>query len=372
MVAVALGQSIGVSTGSTPLFFVNTITGSIVSEYGSAGTLATPYALTYEIQVIATDEQRGTPVTTLAPTSVDLVNDMVSPGVFAVDWTVPSSEPLGLHQVIWTLTATPTSAPQRFRREFDVLRGVAGFAQKGYALVSDFRHEGVTVERASDTRLQLLIEEWSGMLDVWCRRFFEPRQQQLLLDGNDSTTLALRIPIIGVSDVSSMNDEGGPEPIDLTALRFYNRHLTQGMVQPDDRDAPRIEFVLLQPILIGMSSTYYPQQMFRSGRWSRGTQNIRVTGVFGYTDLDGSPAGDTPMLARRAVQLLVMRNLPKLVRVNDRFDARERHRITTESTGGQSYSLAARWGAQAGEWTGDPEVDQLISRLTAPTQLAST
>ena len=365
------------AAGPTPLTFINVLTGTSVAQQGaagvgSAGTLVAPYALSYSVNYIGTDEARVHPTQTLAPTSVDLIADQVSPGVFAVDWDVPSMEPLGLHEVLWTLTATASATPQTFRREFDVLNGIAGLAQNGYALVSDFRHEGITVERASDVRLQLLIEQWSRQIDLWTRRFFEPRTLSLLLDGYDSTSLTLRLPIIGIADVSAVDDTGFPNPIDMTALRFYNRHLTEGMTQPDDRDAPRIEFVLLQPILIGMSNTYYPQQMFRAGRFSQGTQNVRITGTFGYTELDGSPSGVTPSLIRRATQLLVLRNLPKLARVNERFDARESHRKTTESTRGQSYTLAPRWGGRPGGQSEDPEIDSILDQFSAPIQLAST
>jgi hypothetical protein len=270
------------------------------------------------------------------------------------------------------LTATASSASVTFRREFDVLQAISGLAQKGYALVSDFRHEGITVERASDSRLQLLIEQQSAQVDHWTRRFFEPRTLSFVIDAFDSMRLNLSIPIIGISDISAIDDSGAAQPIDLTAIRVYNRHLTQGLFHPDDREAPRIEFVLLQPILIGMSNTYYPQQQFQAGRFAVGTQNVRLTGVFGYTDLDGSPAGDTPALIRRAVQLLVLRQLPKLSRVNDRFDALHRHRITTESTRGMSYSLSPWRGGGGGGYTSDPEIDDIIERFTAPIQLAST
>jgi hypothetical protein len=374
MAAVALGQQ--VNAANPVLTFHCVVTGTVVTEgagmgVGSAGTLYTPYALQWSIYSIATDEQRGAPVLTSGPTSVDRVNDMVSPGVFAVDWECPSDEPLGLHEVRWTLTATPTSAPQTFRREFDVLRTVAGLGQVGYALVSDFRHEGIGVDRASDTRLQLLIEQWSGMVDKWCRRHFEPRTMSILLDADDSTRLTLRVPIIGVAGVAAVDDSGNPNPIDLTAVRIYNRHLTQGMASPDDREAPRIEFVIMQPILIGMSNTYYPSQSFRTGRFARGTQNVQITGSFGYTDLDGSPSGVTPSLIRRAVQLLVLRALPKLSRANERFDALNRHKITNESTRGQSYTITPG-RAGKGDFSGDDEIDSLLDRYMAPIEIAST
>lgn len=337
---------------------------------GSAGTLVAPYALSWSIYDISTDDKRLNPVLTAGPTSVDLLNDMVSTGVYAVDWDVPADEPLGLHEVRWTLQVSANSAPRTYRREFDVLRAVAGLGQVGYALVSDFRAEGVSVDRASDVRLQILIERWSRWVEHITRRFFEPRSMTIQLDGRESTFMGLRHPIVGIAAVNAVDDSGSPNPIDLTALRFYNRHLTQGLTQPDDRDSPRIEFVMLQPILIGMASSYYPAQMFRSGRFANGTQNIQIQGSFGYTDLDGSPSGVTPPLIRKVVQLLVMRDLPKLVQVNARFDARHHHRITTESTRGQSYSLQAdRLGRGP---TTDPEIDDILDLYSAPMQMAST
>lgn len=376
MVAVAQGQSVGVAAGSTGLRFYNVLTGTAVAAQeeagvGSAGSMVDPYALSYAVYDISTDDKRGNPVQTLPPTSVDLVHDKVATGVYSPDWEVPADEPLGLHEIRWTLTPTAGGATTTYRREFDVLKSVAGLGQVGYALVSDFRHEGIREERASDARLQIAIESASRRVENWTRRFFEPRAMSILLDARSSTTLNLRVPIVGVSDVSAVDDSGAPNTIDMTGLRIYNRHLTEGMTNPDDRNAPRIEFVMLQPILIGMSNSYYPGSSFRSGRWSEGTQNVRVTGAFGYTDLDGSPSGITPPLIRRAVQLIVLRDLPKLARTNDRFDAINHHRIMSETTRGQSYTLAAGRSGK-GDYSGDDEIDQLLDMYTAPIEMAST
>ncbi len=374
MVAVAQGWT--VDAARPVLTFHNVLTGTAVAAQGPdgrgcAGSLAEPHALSWAVYDCSTDERRGSPVQTHPPTSVDLVADRVSPGVYAADWDVPADEPLGLHELRWTLTATPSSAPATYRREFDVLRSVAGLGQLGYALVSDLRSEGFGPDRVSDARLQLLIEQWSRMVDRWTRRFFEPRSLTLLLDGHHASTLNLGVPVVGVSDVAMVDDSGSPNPVDLTGLRVYNRHLTEGMTQPDDREAPRLEFVLLQPVLVGMGGSYYSAGALRSGGWPRGTQNVRVAGSFGYTDPDGSPSGVTPALVRRAVQLLVVRNLPRLSQTNARFDALHHHRITTESTRGQSYNLAAG-RAGKGDYTGDDEIDSILDQYSSPIQMAST
>ncbi|MGH7856740.1 MAG: hypothetical protein ACREQY_05360, partial [Candidatus Binatia bacterium] len=135
-------------------------------------------------------------VATLCP-----VGDKLSTGHFVARWTPPVDEALGTHEIRWFFRLALASPEQSFREEFEVLVEVAGFSGTGYAFVSDLRAEGVTPADASDARLQQLIALASRYVERITARFFEPRVQQVTLDGTGGRTLPLGHPIIGVEGV---------------------------------------------------------------------------------------------------------------------------------------------------------------------------
>ena len=103
--------------------------------------------------------------------------------------------------------------------------------------------------------------------------------------------------------------------------------------------------------------------------WPRGSQNITLRGVFGYTEPDGSPSGKTPDLIRHATKLLVMRELPLLGNADQREDAQRRYRLTSERTRDQSYTLEAL--KLHGAFTGDPEIDNLLVAFVRPADVGA-
>jgi hypothetical protein len=185
-------------------------------------------------------------------------------------------------------------------------------------------------------------------------------------DGSGSGVLRMSEPIIAVQAIYLEGDRfyiEGAYDTNLSILRVYNRHL-QGLTDPDDREAPRIE--------------YSRAAAFDTSRFPTGRQNLQVRGIFGYTDPDpyGYPVGVTPELVKHAVRLLVMKDLPKLGDTAARDDAQKRWRLTGESTRDQSYTMfggvdAATRGALVGGVTGDPEVDNIIIMYKRPPSLGA-
>jgi hypothetical protein len=281
----------------------------------------------------------------------------LSTGHFVARWTPPVNEAIGTHEIRWFFRLTPSSPEQAFREEFEVLVEVAGFSGTGYAFVSDLRAEGISVAQASDARLQSLIALASRYIERMTGRFFEPRPQTLSLDGSGGRALLIGQPIIGVDAVAVDSSPFSPADLDVDAslFRVYNRHLTQGLLLPDDRDNPKIE--LFAADAVGNLT------------WPKGSQNVRVSGVFGYTEPDGSPSGRTPELIRHATKLLVMRELPLLGDVDQREDAQRRFRITSERTRDQSYTLEAL--RLHGSFTGDPEIDNVLAAYQRPPDLGA-
>lgn len=230
-----------------------------------------------------------------------------------------------------------------------------------YATVADLRAEGVSEAAASDARLASLIALAGGYIERVTGQFFEARALTLTLDGTGGRVLPLGHPIVRIDAVllDSNPLSPGDLAVDPELFRVYNRHLTQGLLLPDDRDHPRLELVNEEDVHLGLGRLV----------WPRGQQNVEVRGVFGYTEPDGSPTGRTPELIRRVTMLLVLRELPLLGDVDAREDAQRRFRLTSERTRDQSYTLEAL--RLHGAFTGDPEIDNVLVAFMRPPDLGA-
>lgn len=366
MVAIAQGAS---SSAAAPLldFWVQ-----------QAGFLVDPTSLSFAIFDVSTDEKYLDPVQVFPTPSgthaVNLVTDKIGSGHFAAAWMAAGNEQIGRHQIVWhwTLPADPNGfiASGTATREFDVLEKTGARGQLGYALVSDFRDEGVPKESTSDARLIRLIAEQSIRFDELTGRWFEPRLVRSRWSGRARDALLLDDAIVGI-DFAQLDAD--LEAVATSDYRVFNRHLA-GVLRPDDRDNPKLEFFVASP---GLAASLYPYTyptsfaLLQPRIWPRGTQNVQVVGAFGYTDPDGSPAGDTPTLVRKAVKLLVMRELPKLSDTQARAEALGAHRIKSEKTREQSYELE-KGKSGTGAFTSDPEVDDIIERFLRPMRIATT
>lgn len=238
-----------------------------------------------------------------------------------------------------------------------------------YASIADFRAEGVTPAAASDARLEALIGLASEYIERVTGRFFDARELTLTLDGTGGRSLLLGHPIVRVSEVFIELSvfSPGDVAVDTALYRVYNRHLTQGLLLPDDRDNPKLEFIHSSDLL-GIRIER-PVLSLSSLIWPRGQQNVIVRGVFGFTERDGSPTGRTPRLIQHLTMLLVVRELAPLTDVAARDEAMKRWRITSERTRDQSYTLEAL--RLTGAFTGDPTIDGILVSFVRPPDLGA-
>ncbi len=243
-----------------------------------------------------------------------------------------------------------------------------------YCVIADLRAEGVTTAQADDTLLGQRIGIASRFVEMATKRFFVARDMTIKVDGRGSTKVLLNDPIINVTEVLFDTTPWAPAgtQIEFELLRIYNRHLTQGLVEPDDRNNPKIE--LFSPA--DMLSHYGSTRMWSRLVFPVGQQNITITGTFGYTDPDPTevvvdfPHGKTPDLIKHVTKLLVIRELDKMNRVAARFDRHQRYRLTSERTRDQAYTLDPL-GAARGFFTGDPEIDTILAYFMRPPALGA-
>lgn len=328
------------------------------------GLLAAPFEARYAIFDVSDDDKLLAPVQVFPTTpnttqAVNLSTGRVSTGRYAATWTVAGNEPLGRHEIRWFVTPEDGAPVVTIREEFDVLIGALNGAFNAYALPSDLREEGFLSTDVSDARLQRALLSASERIERITRRFFEPRMLNIKLDGTSSTSLRFNMPIIAVESIAY---EETIAEIDSTRLRVYNRHLS-GLTSPDDRDDPRIEWTNWERPFIWR----FVREPTRV--WNKGRQNVLVSGLFGYTDPDGTFAGSTPRRIREAAKMLAARDLPKIAD-GDKVWAKIAHRITSDTTRDQSQGFDP--DRRVAEFTGDPEIDAILCDYMAPPFVGST
>lgn len=208
----------------------------------------------------------------------------------------------GSYEILFYYKTTETADEKSYGYGFEVLEKSTfrrGSAYKAYIPSSHTALEGF-----STSEKQMAIYEASKFVDFLTGREFFPRYFDLLHTmQEDQPTIWLFIPVIGINEVAVttlgvVSGTADDYLIDLTSLRVYNRHLS-GMLVPDDRADPRIALELADPT----------DRFFLCNVLPQGELNVRVTGVFGYTDPDDSPIGMTPLPLQFVVQQLAYRKL---------------------------------------------------------------
>ena len=243
-----------------------------------------------------------------------------------------------------------------------------------YCTVADIRNAGLTNHTASDAAVLDAIELCTSLIDLATHQWFEPRMSDFYVDGNDSDTLHLNVPIITLDHLYANHDyENIVEPV------YYRVYNNIGGVC-DDRRNPRIKF-----IGYGGRGNIFLGPDGGTGRFRKGRQNQRLVGTFGYVEADGS----TPRPIKRAITKLVIQKIaqPLYVDVNNpdppiqpalppiysngavTDEWTDWHRIRRESSAG---TFLPRRPSAMSELIDDAEVRGILTRYRSPLFVAAT
>ena len=361
---ISLPQGAAVDETNPKLFFIAQLEGRLVDLF----------SLSFEIFQKVSKEQRVCPESIVASTPVNLVTDRVSLGHYFARHTFAATEKAGLYEIRWTWEFEDGGETYTAGYEFEVVEGsgVLDIGGSGYALVEDIRDEGIS-KTVTDGRIQMAIILASRMFEEYTGRFFEPRKMVQRHSGRGARMQMIMDPIIGIDSVGVDSEPSsvGDLSVDLLNLRIFNRHL-QGMMMPDDRDAPKLEFVHSRDLIgIGTSGQFQPLSgiSFRSLAFPAGVQNIGINGFFGFTEPDGTPFGRTPRLVRHAIKMLVLREVPLLTDPSCREQLTQKWRVKEERVRDQTIKYADE--RKMGSFTGDPEIDTIILMHTRPPMLGA-
>lgn len=252
---------------------------------------------------------------------------------------------------------------------YDVTEYVATVSLGGYCTIQNVRDDGWDASVYSDEKVQLAIHGASAAIDRMTRQWFEPRYLRSVFNGAKIDKIFMQVPLIAVSSIEIDGIEQ-----DLTSFLIYNRHLTHGITNPDDRADPHIAW--------GEGREHVDiRRLYGAARFDKARKSVSVFGISGYTELGvGDYAGETVpdsqipysygstpiMIARAALKLAIM----YMQTFEDADEAIMRRRIISEKTRDQSYTLASPSSSESGFGiSGDTEVDQIISMYQAPLDL---
>lgn len=374
---VAIGAG-ATSSAANPLIDIWLQMATTVDDDNTGTVLALltdPESLSFTISV---EDESGALVEVFSHTS-DVTADQIldpltgapQPGHYAAAFAVsafsPAVPPGSRCQITWSWVM-PNGAQGTATREFDVLANVPPGMGWGYCTPSDMRAEGFKAARCDDRRLLRLINLQSKYVDRVTGRFFEPRYQVQTMNGSGGRAMLLGDPIIALQLVTL----GNPvvNTIAPESFRVFNRHITGNVTNPDDRDNPKIEFVHYRDIFGRQRSASIDSPLFgvpfRDLFFPSGVQNVNITALFGYTEHDGSCTGQTPEMIRHVTKLLVAREIAPIG--SDARDDRKRHRLTSEGTRDQRYTLQE---ATEGAFTGDREIDDILLAFYRPLLISS-
>jgi hypothetical protein len=146
--------------------------------------------------------------------------------------------------------------------------------------IQDIRDAGIDASVADDDAVQDAIDECEEIFNTETGQFFEPVQATMVLDGDNTSSFFLAVPVISVD---SITDNERSVTLDAESYRVYagRQHGIN-----DDRRNPRI---------YGKNGTTF---YYGPGRWS-------IVGTFGYTEPDDS----APRQVKSAIIALVIDNL---------------------------------------------------------------
>ena len=272
--------------------------------------------------------------------------------------TAASFKP-GTHEILWTYKVEATDPARFWRQHFEVLDPDEFTSGQGYTTFIDsatlLKNPAVAACPLSD--VQRAAAETAARIEQLTSNILEPRFIDARYNTVNAGALQLYHPIIGISKVDFV--AGGPAEsllsIDLADLLIYNRHLVSGLLSPDDRANPRIEFATSQ----------MPGEPSFQGQFLQGRQSVAVAGVFGYTDPDGTPIGRRPLLLERAATILTGRLVLDPFGM-DVFTSNP-GRIRGYRTRDQSITFGSSAEGAVGALTGDRIVDDLLMQFRRPT-----
>ena len=217
-------------------------------------------------------------------------------------FTIDTAQPTGR----WTIEVTfepvaddgTSFGTQTVTYTFRVLDEAHPFVENSYAQIQDMLDAGfpigvpAPVGGFSFEQAEAALRKANAFIERVTSRRFYAWYGAHDHDGRGGPKLQFRHVVCGLTSLEWTNTSFNivDRPAYSNEVRVYNRHLRQNMVEPDDRNDPRLEFLTDR----AWSDNHY-SRLFSHAHFYESNQNVKVHGMWGYTDYDGSPFGRTPL-----------------------------------------------------------------------------
>lgn len=246
----------------------------------------------------------------------------------------------------------------------------------GYVTVDDMRDEGYAVADVTDAQIRRGAAIATTIIDKITNQWFEPRAHTFLLDGRGKSKTFLDVPIIAITAIEVDESE---IDFDFDTMKIYNRHLTQRLLNPDDRFNPMLVYdESYWQNIFGVSK----KTEYLAGSFYAGVQNIKLTGYFGFTELaSGAPVGETatnsqvplsygetPELIKYAARRLCVRHMYPLAKQAKGYgtDLAMMGNVTERKNRDQLIKFGGSTSVSSLSSTGDPVVDEILAAHAGP------
>jgi len=329
----------------------------------SGELLADIYSGSYLIQGIV--DPAVAPTSKVASTAIDTTNDKLGTGRYLLATGDTAAWTPGTHRAVVTYQMTDGGRTYVQVIEFEILYATdwaTGSLYIGYASTSRLIRDQIVEDSTLPQDLHRHIDRISRQIERWTKRSFEPQYRAIRHDGASSPIMHLNNAIIALDKVQAIwkaSDDGTEDTYDYDGYLFqvYNRHL-DGVVSPDDRNNPKIV-------------------RKDSWTWSPGYITTKILGVFGYTDPqvdtdDGRVSiGKLPDDLVLVVGSLLSRYLedPTLTDRSVHQPGSMKSMKTRDQAASFGSSGSLIGGAGSDSMTGDPMLDQILIRFSAPISL---
>lgn len=309
--------------------------------------------------------------------------------IFILPFTVALAEPTGIYSVETTYVVAPLGGPvlpvKTETYTFRVLDEAMEYVDGGIVQLQDLVDACFPVNDPAPcggftyTDAVRAIQRATALIEQITSRTFGHEYKVLDVDGRGGPLVQLEEVIVGLTDVAFTFTTFTPAdlPIEEGDLRVYNRHIRQRLFDPDDRNDPRVEFLRTPVDRFPRSQLLGDVDIMSSNvGFIDSQQNVKLRGMWGYTDPDDSPFGKVPDLIKEAAMRLTARYIEPLWK---QLGGAGQHQaaagpITMEKTLDQQVrfsDVAASGGgagAFSGAFTGDPEIDQILAQyMKSPT-----
>lgn len=270
-------------------------------------------------------------------------------GAYYAEWEIPANAVPGEYLMVWswTIAGQTHSGTQAFT--------LANAAVPSTIITVDQAYNEGVPRTYTRSQVEQRIAAVQDYIHRVTRQYFVPMTTPYLLDGTGTKLLKLPAPLRALQFVE----------FELATGQFYKQENRSFVLYcrtaPDDeRFYPRMEVKQADEVI----GNIYSGPGLRAAVFPEGTQNIRITGTWGFVEDDLR----APKAIQQAAVLLLRKWLPPYG--SDAWRRLQRSgQVVSESTIGHSYQLERT--LKSGDLTGDPDIDLTLIKYSRGGQVTS-